>query len=472
MDGVEKSKVFLFFSTFACFTVWLAFPPNFCYLLGQGNSHMQTRAQAENHAAKMEWFRRAKYGMFIHWGLYTLPGGEWKGREAPFSADRYRSLAEWIMRNMRIPLAEYRTLAASFNPADFDARRWVQTAKECGMKYLVFTAKHHDGFSMFDTKHSDYNIVKATPFGRDAVCELADACKEAGLVFCVYYSQYQDWEDPNAFGNTWDFPDEEKKDFAAYLENKVKPQLTELLSNYGKIGFVWFDTPYEMPKKYCEELVRLVRGLQPECLVNSRVGYGLGDFREMGDNGIPLVRYNGDFQTPMTLNDSWGWSVRDDNWKSAATVQNMLMAICQKGGNFLLNVGPDGAGNIPRPSLDILRTVGAWLKTHGESIYETTAAPDFPYQLFWGGFTRKEKTLYLHVTKWPSFPHEIYVVGLETRVVKAYFLADGKDVEFVQIYESGRDEHRLRVQLPKEPRDPLSTVVVLELADDPVVQTL
>ena len=422
--------------------------------------------------AKFDWFRQAKYGMFIHWGLYSLPAGDWQGRQAPFSAERYRSLAEWIMRNMRIPLAEYRQLAASFNPADFDARRWVQTAKDCGMKYLVFTAKHHDGFCMYDSQCSGYNVVKATPFKRDVVKELAEACEEAGLVFCVYYSQYQDWEDPNAFGNNWDFPDEDKKDFVVYLENKVKPQLKELLTRYGKIGFVWFDTPYEMPKRYCEELVRLVRGLQPECLINSRVGYGLGDFREMGDNGIPLVGYPGDFQTPMTLNDSWGFSKADTNWKSAATVQNMLMEINQKGGNFLLNVGPDGNGDIPSASLDILQSVGDWLSVNGESIYGTRAAPDFPYKLFWGGFTRKDKTLYAHITHWPAFPHELYVVGLATKVVDARFLHNGEKVEFVQIYEGGRDEHRLRVQLPEKPGGPFPPVIALKLAGDPVVQKL
>jgi len=421
---------------------------------------------------KMQWFRQSKYGMIIHWGLYSVLGGDWKGQDSDFDADRQRNLAEWIMLNLKIPLAEYKELAKEFNPKDFDAKRIVQTAKDCGMKYLAFTSKHHDGFCMYDSKYSDYNVVKATPFGRDVVKELADACEEAGLTFCLYYSQYQDWEDPNAFGNDWDFPEESKKDFKFYLENKVKPQLRELLTNYGKIGFIWFDTPYEMPKEYCEELVQLVREIQPDCLINSRIGYGLGDFREMGDNGIPLTRYHGDFQTPMTMNDTWGYSKVDENWKSSKTVHRMLMAVCGKGGNFLINVGPDEMGRIPQGSEDILLEVGKWLKVNGESIYGAIAAPDFPYVLDWGGFTYKDKTLYMHITEWPTYPFEICVVGLETKVMDAYFLKDGKKVDFFQTYESGRDEHRLRIQLPKEKYDTLATVVVLKLEGEPLIQKI
>lgn len=421
---------------------------------------------------KMDWFRRAKYGMIIHWGLYSLLEGNWRGKSSTFGKMRYRNFAEWIMCNMEIPVSEYKQLVSQFNPQDFDAKKWVEIAKNCGMKYLAITTKHHDGFCLFDTKTTDYNVVKATPFGRDIVKELAEACEEAGLVFCIYYSQYKDWEDPNAFGNTWDYPDDSKKDFRLFFESKVKPQLRELLTNYGKIGFIWFDTPYDMPKSMCEELARFVREIQPDCLINSRIGYDLGDFRETGDNAIPLVRYHGDFQVPMTMNHSWGYSKMDHDWKSAETIQNSLMTVNQKGGNFLLNVGPDGDGNIPQDCLEPMLAVGEWLKINGESIYETEGIEDFPYILHWGGFTYKNKTLYMHISEWPDYPYELIVVGLETKVKKAYFLENKEEVDFIQLYEMGRDEHRLKVQLPEEKCGLLASVIVLELEGEPVIQKI
>jgi len=413
--------------------------------------------------SKMDWFRQSKYGMFIHWGLYSALGGYWKGKRCPF-------VAEWIMRNLEIPLAEYSLLTNDFNPTEFDAESWVLRAKKYGMKYMVFTAKHHDGFSMYDSKYSDYNIVKATPYGRDVVRELADACKKHDMIFCLYYSQYQDWEDPDGNGNHWDYPDESAKDFSRYFYRKAMPQVEELLTNYGKLGYIWFDTPYEMPKNLCQELVDLVRKIQPDCLINSRVGYGLGDFREMSDNAIPVIPLQKPWQTPMTLNDTWGYSSTDENWKSPKMVKQMLVDICQNGGNLLLNVGPDALGVIPEGSLKILEEVGSWLKLNGESIYDTVAAPLFPYKLVWGGFTYKNRTLYMHIIEWPEFPYEIWVVELKTKVNKAYFLHDGSPVSFIQTHESGRNEYRLRVQFPEQPIK--DAVVVLELDDDPEINEI
>ncbi|HEY5584405.1 MAG TPA: alpha-L-fucosidase [Ruminiclostridium sp.] len=417
-----------------------------------------------NKDTRMKWWREARYGMFIHWGLYAIPAGKWNSKDIPFGG-------EWIMKNAKIPVAEYEKLAGQFNPVKFDSEEWVKMAKDAGMKYMVVTAKHHDGFAMYDSKCSDYNIKDATPFKRDPMKELAETCRKEGITFCFYYSQLQDWHHPDAAGNDWDFTDASKKDFGRYIEEKVKPQLHELLTGYGPIGIIWFDTPYEMPKKYCSELVDFIRGIQPKCIISGRVGYGLGDYRQMGDNSIPIAVYNNDWETPMTLNDTWGYIKDDNNWKNPETAIRMLVDINGKGGNFLLNVGPDAEGMIPQGSADILKTIGDWLKLNGDSIYETIPTPNYLYELNWGGFTAKPGKLYMHVFNWPRFPYEIVVYGFKTKIKKAYFLADKemKPVQVIQSYETARDEYRLRVRLPEEPIDTLDTVVVLELDGEPEV---
>ena len=242
------------------------------------------------------------------------------------------------MRNAQIPLAEYRKLAETFDPVDFDAEAWASAAESFGSKYLCFTAKHHDGFAMYDSKVSDYNIMH-TPFGRDVVKELAEACRRHNIKFCLYYSQMQDWEDPDGDGNTWDFKPEEKH-FERYFENKVKPQVRELLTNYGEIGMIWFDTPYDMPVRLCRELQQYVHSIQPGCVISGRIGYGLGDFREMGDNEIPVLAYQGSWETPMTLNNTWGYSKTDESWKTPQTVIKMLIDVVGKGGNLLIRAWP------------------------------------------------------------------------------------------------------------------------------------
>lgn len=401
------------------------------------------------------WFQEAKYGLFIHWGLYSMLGGVYRGEEIPYGA-------EWIMKNARIGLEEYGENKNQFDPKDFDAESWVRRTAGWGMKYLVFTAKHHDGFAMYDTKVSDYNIMH-TPFGRDAVKELAEACRKYGLVFCLYYSQMQDWEDKNGWGNTWDFGEDEKKDFEKYFREKVKPQVKELLTGYGPIGLVWFDTPYTMPRPLCRELKDWVKQWQPDCLVNGRIGYGLGDYRQMSDNEIPVLRYPGIWETPVTLNDTWGYSCMDKNWKTPKEVLEKLVDVAGKGGNLLLNIGPDGLGNIPEGSVAVLEKVGQWMKKNGESIYGTEAVPDFPYQTRWGKLTMRPGKLYLHVFKYPRFPYEIMLAGLKTHVRKVYLLENGQELEFYQSYEIARDEYRFRVILPEKCRDALDTVVCAEL---------
>ena len=276
-----------------------------------------------------EWFKQAKFGMMIHWGLYCLPAGEWKGK-------RMEDIGEWCQQYFRIPNEEYHKLAGIFNPILFDAEEWVKLAKDAGMEYIVFTAKHHEGFAMYHSKVSKFNIVDATPFGRDVLAELAEACRKHDMKLGLYYSQELDWSEPNGGGyrkgktwcggkaywtNNWDFPDDEHKNFAQCFEDKIKPQVTELLTEYGDLCLIWFDTPNVITPEQSDELYALVKKYQPNCLVNSRIGNGRGDYRSAGDNEIPDDDKGAMlFETPATLNDTWGYKAFDNNWKDAKTV--------------------------------------------------------------------------------------------------------------------------------------------------------
>lgn len=314
-----------------------------------------------------EWFKQAQFGMMIHWGLYSLPAGEWKGR-------RMEDIGEWAQQYFRIPNAEYARLASAFNPILFSADEWVDLAMDAGMKYMVFTSKHHDGFAMFKSEVSKYNIVDATPFGRDVTAELAEACYKKGLKFGLYYSQDLDWSHPHGGGykwgktwcgdkgywtNNWDFPDDDKKDFSICFEEKIKPQVTEILTKYGDLCLIWFDVPATISSEQTDELYNLVKKYQPDCLVNSRIGNGYGDYASAGDNEIPDDDKSAMlYETPATLNDTWGYKSFDSNWKSADRIIEIKNHLAVRGANYLLNVGPDYLGRIPAPSVDILREVG------------------------------------------------------------------------------------------------------------------
>ncbi|MDR3737695.1 MAG: alpha-L-fucosidase [Terracidiphilus sp.] len=396
--------------------------------------------------------------MFLHWGPYSALAGEWKGQHVPVGNE-----AEWIMQRFNIPVAEYRERAKELNPVHFDAEAWVALAKATGMKYLVVTAKHHDGFAMYDSKVSKYNIVEWTPFHRDPLWELADACKKAGIRFCVYYSHREDWDDPNGYGNNWDY-DRSKKDFNRYLEEKSKPQLRELLSNYGPVGLVWFDRGMDTPE-HTREFVDIVRQLQPRCLINGRVGsYGMdlmGDYQNMNDNGMPSGGLQEYWETPQTLNTTWGYSRFDQQWKTPGDVIHRMVEIVSKGGNYLLNIGPMADGTIPAPSVATLRKVGAWVQANGESIYGTSASPVAEQP--WGRITVKGDKLYLHVFSWPG-DGILRLPGVKNDLKSAYALADP-----TRKLALHRADENMAVTLPAKPLDEYDTVVVLQLDGAPKV---
>lgn len=415
-------------------------------------------AEQVTDAERIQWFQHDKLGMFIHWGPYSALAGEWKGQRVPVGNE-----AEWIMQRFNIPVAEYRERAHQFNPVNFDAEAWVALAKAAGMKYLVVTAKHHDGFAMYASKVTKYNIVDWTPFHRDPLKELAAACKKAGIRFCVYYSHREDWDHPDGFGNSWDY-DRSKKDFTRYLEEKSKPQLRELLSNYGPLGLVWFDRGMDTPE-HTREFVEIVRQLQPRCLINGRVGgYGrdlMGDYQDMDDNGMPADGLQEYWETPQTLNTTWGYSKFDQQWKTPGDVIHRMVEIVSKGGNYLLNIGPMGDGTIPAPTVATLRKVGEWVRANGESIYGTSASP--VREQPWGRSTVQGDKLYLHVFSWPG-DGVLRMPGLKNQLRSAYALADPSHKLTLQ-----RMDGNVAITLPAKPLDELDTVIVLQLDGPPRV---
>ena len=344
-----------------------------------------------NQDPRLDWWREAKFGMFIHWGVYSIPAGVWGGEHIP-------GIGEWIMLRAEIPIADYEKLAPQFNPVKYDADQIVKLAKAAGQKYIVLTSKHHDGFCMYGSAATDYNIVDGTPFGRDILGELAEACAREGIKLGLYYSQTQDWHHPNGFGNTWDF-NEDEQDFADYIDNYVKPQVREILTNYGPIAIIWFDTPKIIARHQSQELLELVHELQPDCLVCGRLGNKLGDYATAQDNAIPPdLQAEIDWETPATINDTWGFKTHDHNWKSKTQLIRNLIEIVSKGGNYLLNIGPDAEGAIPEPSIERLEAMGDWLDVHGESIYGTEPGPI--QGVDWCRTTQKGDSVFLHIFDW------------------------------------------------------------------------
>ena len=402
---------------------------------------------------KQKWWKDAALGMFVHWGLYSMLGGVWNGR-------RTDNVSEWIMRHLEIPVESYRALAASFCPENFNARQWVQLAADSGMKYLVYTAKHHDGFAMYHSRCSKYNIVDATPFGRDPLEELAEACAAAGIKLGVYYSQAQDWDEPNGLG--YGKPDSEKN-YAQYYHDKCLPQLRELLTQYGSLGLMWFDTPMSMTAAQSRGIYDLVKALQPDCIVSGRIGNGLGEYMSTSDNFIPTLPVAGDWEVPATLNGSWGYKADDQNWKSPAQVLDILVRVNSRGGNYLLNIGPDGSGMIPQQSAEILRKVGGHVRRNGNAFYATSLTPVYPYDIRWCYFTSRPHRLYAHIMDGRTYVH---LPCINTPVKAARLLETGESLHFKQKPPSVSGVSRLFVDLPERPADFPYCVIELELEDE------
>ena len=401
-------------------------------------------------SGRAKLFDESNYAMFIHWGLYSHLAGVWDNQT-------YYGIGEWIMnpRVADIPPEEYKTIAKEFNPVDFDGRAIARLARDAGMKYIIITSKHHDGFAMFDSEADPFNIVDATPFARDPMEELSAACRELGLGFGFYYSHYQDWTAPGAGGGPAAHPDGTQATFEDYFYNKCLPQVKEICTNYGTIDFVWFDTPQDMKKELVIELAEVVRELQPNTMLCSRIGHGMGDYETKGDMLVPARNITGLWETCDTHNDSWSYAWYDNNFKSPKEILNRLIATVARGGTYLFNVGPDGTGKVPELSQKFILEAGQWISKYPQVIYKAGSSP-WGQALPWGDVTTNGNSLYLSVFNWPS-DGLLYLPGLVSNILSAELLG-----------ESGGERLSLEqkkgwtiLELPARPADfPVSVIEV------------
>ncbi len=365
-------------------------------------------------------FRDGNYGMFIHWGLYSSLAGEWDGKT-------YYGIGEWLMnpRVAGIPPEEYMEVAKEFNPSEFDAEEIAQLAKDAGMKWIIITSKHHEGFAMFDSEHP-FNIVDATPFARDPMKELADACRDLGLGFGFYYSHNQDWTYPGGNGGPDKNADGSEASFDQYFVEKCFPQVKEICENYGPLSYIWFDTPGNMPKKHVVQLANYVREVQPQALLCSRVGHGMGDYASNGDMAVPPKNVPGLWESCDTTNDSWSYAWYDQNWKDGRQILSRLVSTVARGGTYLLNIGPDGKGRVPAQASKYLKEAGEWIQRYPEVVYGADASP-WGRTLPWGDVTVQGDTLNLAVFDWPR-DGRLLLPGLKTSIKSANLLVSGKEV--------------------------------------------
>jgi len=401
-------------------------------------------AQDENHK-KMDWWKEARFGLFIHWGIYAVPAGVWNGIEVP-------GIGEWIMNKGKIPMTDYQKLPAQFNPIKFNAAEWVQMAKEAGMKYIVITSKHHDGFAMFKSNASSFNIVDATPFKRDIIKELAEACQKQGIKFGLYYSQAQDWNHPGGAANGGHWDSAQNGNMDKYIDEIAIPQVKEILSAYNP-AIIWWDTPTDMSKERATKFLNELKPY-PNLITNNRLGGGFEGDLETPEQYIPATGIPGkNWESCMTLNNTWGYKRNDSNWKSTQVLIRNLIDIASKGGNYLLNVGPTAEGIIPLPSVERLKEVGAWLKVNGEAIYATKASP-FAY-LPWGRATIKNNKLYLHIFDYPS--NGKIKIPLANDIVKSYLLSNPS-----VLITTTKVGNYVWLTLPLNAPDKIASVIVVE----------
>jgi alpha-L-fucosidase len=428
---------------------------------------------------RMKWFREARFGMFIHWGLYAIPAGRWNGNEVP-------GIGEWIMNRASIPVVDYKALAPKFNPTQFNAAEIVGLAKSAGMKYIVITSKHHDGFAMFDSKANPFNIVQATPFKRDPLKELAAECRKQGIKLGFYYSQDQDWTAPGGAAYKtgdhkppsfhWDSAQD--GNFAEYLEAKAIPQIEELLANYGEFpAIIWFDTPSkDMTPELAGKIVTVLNK-HPKLIWNNRLGGGYRGDTETPEQYIPARGYPGrDWESCMTMNDTWGYKQDDTNFKSTETLVRNLIDIASKGGNYLLNIGPMATGEVPPAEVERLRETGKWLAVNGESIYASQPTlfgaeagefsttekdgegkPKFVPSWKWRSTTRHDK-IFIHLFEWPGA--SFHLDNVTRQVTGAYLLADPAHTP-LKVTKQGAG---IDVALPEKPIDSIATVLALTTA--------
>ena len=444
-----------------------------CVLADELDSPAATETKAQKDA-RLKWWSDGRFGMFIHWGIYSVPAGAWNGKT---------DYAEWFLEETHMPVSQYEKYADQFNPTNFNALAWVRAAKAAGVKYIVITSKHHDGFGMYRSDLTDW-CIRRTPFQRDPLKEMAAACKAEGIKFCLYYT-IMDWHSPDwGIRRSWNDvaaksgpPDMDR------FEGYMKGQLHELLTNYGPIGLLWFDGNWESPwtAKRGQEIYDYVRSLQPAVIVNNRVGKpestsggGFAKTGEVGDYGtpeqtIPPTGFGPGvyWESCMTMNDHWGYNKADHNFKSAETLVHNLIDCASKGGNYLLNVGPTSEGLIPAQELDRLQEMGDWMKVNSVAIYGTSASPF--KKLPWGRCTQiadgKNTTLYLHVWNWPA-DGKLLVPGLNNAVKSAKLLATGEKLKTSATPEG------VLIEVPATASDPISSTIVLKIKGAPKVEVV
>ncbi len=424
---------------------------------------------------RARWFVDSRFGMFIHWGVYSGAEGIWKGEKLRYDND----YAEWIYYRNRINKDEYLTLLDRFDWENINPEEWVLLAKQAGMKYVTLTAKHHDGFALWDSKVSNYNIANYTSPKRDIVKELAAACKKHGLKLCLYYSHWVDWEHPDGWDHSKEITGLSSEQYDRYWQQKVIPQMRELLTNYGEISMIWFDmwvhhSSTVVTKKQLLQLKSLIRELQPNCLINSRLGLSIEedsdiDFKTLGDNQLGSKKEEFPWQSPGTVAHSWGFSSYEEQWRSTTTLLHSLIGNVSLNGNFMLNIGPRANGDVPYEIAQRLQQMGEWLAVNGESVYGSGAFDLNKDQHDWGKITCKTETdgktkLYLHVYNWP-LNKTLCVTGIAEKADRIYVLADKQKYSlyfsFNQVITS--------ITLPNQQPDPFVSVIVMEFDHYPAI---